>query len=446
MTSELGKTLSEKILNRRSFMAVVGAGYVGLPTAALFADAGFFVKVIDIKQSIIDALNEGCSHVTEPGLEELVSVNVKKGRLKGYSDYDIDFSEIDIIMIAVQTPISEKREPCIQYVMNALNVVGKRMKAGTLVVLNSTIPPNTTLNRVKPRLESLSGLKADVDFFLAYVPERIAPGKALDEFVEGTRLVGGIGRNSSKVAGELFNAVCRKVIETDATTAEIAKLAENTFRDVNIAFANELAIICEQTGSDVNSVISLANTHPRVKIHVPGPGVGGPCLTKDPYLLVNSLNLPCDVIRAARELNDSMPQHMVKLIKLALGNTKKSIADSKITILGVAYKGDTDDSRASPAESIIRDLIYLGADVTVYDSWCNESFEAQKKPSLEEALKGADCLVTITNHTEFQNLDLEKLKPLMNFNPAIVDGRRIIDPKVARKAGFSYYGLGLGSG
>jgi UDP-N-acetyl-D-mannosaminuronic acid dehydrogenase len=263
--------------------------------------------------------------------------------------------------------------------------------------------------------------------------------------VDGTRLVGGIGPKSTKIAAELFKTVCRKVIETDSTTAEIAKLAENTFRDVNIAFANQLALICERQGVDVRTVINLANTHPRVNIHVPGPGVGGPCLTKDPYFLINSLDLPYDLVKSARAVNLNMSNHMLQLIQQALSDTEKSIHNSRIAILGVAYKNDIDDSRSSPAEPIIRNLIHSGAQVIVYDSWCAESFGADRKNSLEEALEGADCLVVITNHTEFLNLNLKKIKMLMNSKPAIVDGRRIINPNTARQLGFSYFGLGLGA-
>jgi UDP-N-acetyl-D-mannosaminuronic acid dehydrogenase len=437
--------LIERIRKRSSRLIVVGAGYVGLPTAALFAEAGFPALVLDINPEIIHKLNQGCINTNEPGLNDLVSRNVQNGRLKAHLNQQIDFNQAEIVIIAVQTPVDEKREPYLQHLQRALDPIGKSLEPGMLVVLISTVPPKTTVSEVKPKLESLSGLSADKDFFLAYVPERIAPGKALKEFVNGTRLVGGIGKNSVTVAAELFKMVCKEVIETDSTTAEIAKLAENTYRDVNIAFANELALICERTGADVNDVINLANTHPRVNVHTPGPGVGGPCLTKDPYLLVNSLDLPCDVIKAAREVNDHMSKHMISLIQQALRNAGKSIKYSKIAILGVAYKKDTDDSRYSPAKLIIRGLISLGAQVNVYDPRCNESFGAQRKTSLEEALDGADCLVTITNHTELLNLNLQKLKTLMNFKPTIVDGRRIIDPKVARKVGFSYYGLGLGA-
>jgi UDP-N-acetyl-D-mannosaminuronic acid dehydrogenase len=315
-----------------------------------------------------------------------------------------------------------------------------------LVVLSSTVPPGTMQTLVKPKLESLSGLKADIDFYLAYVPERIAPGNTLKEFVESPRLVGGVGPNSTKIAAELFRTVCRTVIETDASTAEIAKLAENTFRDINIAYANQLALICEQQGVDVKKVIELANTHPRVNIHTPGPGVGGPCLTKDPYLLLHLSKLvDHDIIKTARKINDYMPKHMVKLTLQALKNTGKDIKGSKIAILGTAYKANVDDPRESPSKPIIQELTKLGAKVKAHDPQCKETFGAERANSLQEALKDSDCIIVVTDHIEFKNLDLQEIKMLMNDNPAIIDGRRRVNPHEAEKLGFIYYGVGFGN-
>jgi len=313
-----------------------------------------------------------------------------------------------------------------------------------LVIISSTVPPGTLLGKVKPKLESLSGLSVETEFYLAYAPERIAPGKALKEFVESPRLVGGIGPNSTKIASELFKTVCKTVIETDAVTAEVAKLAENTFRDVNIAFANQLALICEHYGVDVTEVIKLANTHPRVNIHMPGPGVGGPCLTKDPYLLINKIKpTDYDIIRTARKINDSMPKHVIELTLQALKNVRKEVKNSKIAILGTAYKGDVDDSRNSPSKQIIYELIRLGAKVVVYDPYCKESFGAKKASSLYEGVKDADCILILTDHTEFKNLHLKEIKALMNEKPVIVDGRRIVNPYEAKGLGFIYYGIGF---
>ena len=438
------ENLVNDIQNRSLRVTVLGSGYVGLPTAALFADAGFHVTAVDIKAEVVKAVNSGVSPVNELGLKELISRNVKAGRLSASLNTS-EMNEADAILISVQTPITQKRRPNLSFLKKALEDVGNAIRKGMLIVISSTVPPDTMQNMVKPKLGSLSGLKAETDFFLAYVPERIAPGNAIKEFVESPRLVGGIGPNSTKIASELFKTVCKTVIETDATTAEIAKLAENTFRDINIAFANQLALICEQHGVDVTEVIKLANTHPRVNIHTPGPGVGGPCLPKDPYLLTYKTSLKTqNLIKTARKINDYMPKHIVKLILQALKNTGKDIKKSKIAILGTAYKVDVDDSRGSPSKPIIKELIRLGAKVIAYDPHCSETFGAQKAKSLKNTVEKADCTIIVTDHKEFRKLNLQEIKTLMNDNPAIIDGRRIINPHEAEKLGFIYYGIGYG--
>ena len=424
-------------------LTVLGSGYVGLSTAALFAAAGFNVTALDVNQAIVTSVNGGVSPINEPGLQELVSQNVQSGKLKATLYSDTTFDREDAIIVSVQTPIGKNKKPNLFFLINALETIGKNLKRQMLIVICSTVPPRTMQDKVKPLLESLSGLKADTDFYLAYVPERIAPGKALQEFVESPRLVGGIGPNSTKKAAELFKTVCKKIIETDATTAEIAKTAENTFRDINIAFANQVALICEQDGADVTKVIELANTHPRVHIHTPGPGVGGPCLPKDPYLLIHKTKFQNNnIIKAAREINDYMPKHIVKLTLQALKHTSKNIKNSTITIAGTAYKANVDDARLSPSEPIIRQLTKLNADITVYDPYCKTTFGAKTANSLRQAVKNSDCLIIVTDHAEFKNLDLNQIKKMMNDKPAIVDSRRIIDPQEAEKHGFAYYGLG----
>jgi len=438
------KKLIEDIQNKNLCLAVLGSGYVGLPTAALFAETGFKVIAIDLKHEVVKAINNGLSPVNEPGLSKLVKRNVEAGRLRATQNTTEALSQADSVIISVQTPIDKKKKPNLRFLEKALKKIGRNLKKGTLVVISSTVPPGTMLGKVKSTLESLSGLKAETDFYLTYVPERIAPGKALKEFVESPRLIGGIGPNSTKLATELFRTVCKKVIETDASTAEVAKLAENTFRDVNIAFANQLALICEHQGVDVKNVIELANTHPRVNIHTPGPGVGGPCLTKDPYLLTyQSKPLNHDLIKTARKINDHMPEHIIKLTMQAIKTAGKNIQNSKIAVLGTAYKANVDDSRQSPSKTIVHKLIKLGSKIVTYDPYCKESFGAEKAKTLQQALEKADCTIISTDHAEFKNLNLKEIVTLMNDKPAIVDGRRIVNPNEAEKLGFIYYGTGF---
>lgn len=441
----IDEKLIAKIQQRSLCLAVLGSGYVGLPTAALFADAGFHVIAVDIKSEVVKAVNSGASPVNEPGLKELISRNVQAGKLKATLNSAEALNQADAVIISVQTPIDENIKPNLSFLTKALEDLGKNMKKGMLVIISSTVPPGTMLRKVKPKLESLSGLEAETEFHLAYVPERIAPGKAIKEFIESPRLVGGIGSNSTKIAAELFGTVCKEVVEADAATTEVAKLAENTFRDVNIAFANQLALVCEQLGVDVTEVIEHANTHPRVHIHTPGPGVGGPCLPKDPYLLLHSLSqTDHGLIGVARQINDNMPKHILSLILQALENAGKDATNSKIAVLGTAYKGNVNDSRLTPSETVIRELLRLGSKVITYDPFCDENFGARKVKSLYEAIENADCMAIITDHTEFKNLRLQEIKALMNEKPAIVDGRRIISSRRAKKMGFTYYGIGLG--
>src|SRR5271157_41352 len=437
--------LFKRVKQRNLRLAVLGCGYVGLPTIALFSDVGFTVTAIDVEAHVVENLNEGISPINEPGLQELVSRNFHGGRLKAALSSETVLSNQDAVIISVQTPIDKTNTPDLSFLMRAIKTVGRSLKQETLVVVCSTVPPRTTEEKVKPLLESLSGLKAKDDFYLAYVPERITPGKALKEFVETPRLVGGIGKDSTAVTAELFRTICKRIIETDATTAEISKAAENTFRDVNIAFANQLALICEQHGTDVTEVIELANTHPRVNIHASGPGVGGPCLTKDPYLLIYESKLNTqNIIKTARSINDYMPHHLVELTLKAIVETGKNVKNSRVAILGTAYKADVDDPRFSPSESVIKELMSLGAEAFSFDPHCTETFGAKKAESLSQTLKDADCLLVLTDHVEFKRLNLNEIKTLMNNKPAIIDGKRIINPCQAKKLGFTYYGVGYG--
>ncbi|MHA1872568.1 MAG: nucleotide sugar dehydrogenase [Candidatus Heimdallarchaeaceae archaeon] len=439
------KIIVKEIRSKRLYVTVLGSGYVGLPAATLFADVGFHVIAIDVKPEVVKAVNNGISPINESGLHELIRRNVQAGRLKATLNSTEVLTKADAVIISVQTPINKNKKPNLSFLTKALEEVGKTIKKRTLVVISSTVPPGTTLKKAKPKLEFLSGLKADTEFYLAYVPERIAPGKALKEFVENPRLIGGIGPNSTKIAAELFRTVCKKVIETDAATAEVAKLAENTFRDINIAFANQLALICEQHGVDAKKVIELANTHPRVNIHTSGPGVGGPCLTKDPYLLIYKTKLTkLNLIETARQVNDYMPKHIVKMTLQGLRDIGKNIKNSKIAILGTAYKANVDDSRLSPSKPIIQKLLDLNAKVVAYDPYCSESFNAKKAESLIEAVKDSDCIIIVTDHDEFKEIELSRVKKIMRSNPLIVDGRRVINPAEAKNAGFKYYGVGYG--
>lgn len=438
--------LIKRIKKRKARIAVLGLGRVGLPTAAIFANAGFEVIGVDINPKVIATVSKGKIPYIEPNLSTILKNSIKKGKLKVTTDSIKATKDSDVVIVCVQTPLTKDKKPNLSYLKNACNAIARGLSGGKLVIIESTVPPKTTQNIIAPLLEDKSGLRCGIDFWLAYCPERIAPGKAIREFVENPRIVGGYDEGSATIAAELFGTVVKgEVLITDCLSAEVAKLAENTFRDVNIAFANELALICEHLGADVMEVIRLANTHPRVNIHKPGCGVGGPCLPKDPYMLldgVEPLGFKSRVIVSSRELNDFMPEHTVELAEKALLKSGKNIEKSKIAILGAAYKEEVDDPNNSPTEGIVKRLMTLGAKIFVYDPYCKESFGAKKASSIPEAVKRADCLLITVNHKAFKKLELRKIKGLMSKDPLIVDSGRIIDPAKARKEGFKYYGTG----
>jgi len=301
--------------------------------------------------------------------------------------------------------------------------------------------------KTSAKLESISGLSCGSDFWLSYCPERLTPSDSVRDFINNDRIIGGFDAQSTRLASHLFRQVIKgEVLLTDSLTAETVKLAENTFRDVNIAFANELALICEQYGVDVQEVIKFANTHPRVNVHRPSCGVGGPCLPKDPYLLLARAkqHTKDSVIKCSRRLNSFMELHTLSKVLTALRITKKDVNPSRISVLGVTYKKGSDDITNTPAMSIIKKLLSLGAQVNVYDPRCAESFGGKRCKGPYEAIADTDCLLILTDHKEFASLNLKKVKEIMNKPACIVDGRRVINPVEAASVGIMYFGIGLG--
>jgi len=426
-------------------ISVIGLGYVGISTAAAFAESGFRVTGYDIDDETVSMISHNQILIEEPDLKMVVKRNFEAGRLKAESYSEFEAVGSDCIMICVQTPVNNEKIPDLAFVeavFEKLNNASLRRKA---VVLVSTVPPGTLSNYAKHVVEK-THLKPDEEMFLAYAPERISPGNPFSEFTRNPRLIGGIGPNSTAAVASLFETVCRKVVKTDAVSAEISKLAENTYRDVNIAFVNELSLICEAAGADVTEVIRLANSHPRVALHRPGPGVGGPCLTKDPYFLLanNSIGQEIDVIATARRTNDFMSVHAAKIIMNALESAGIKKNQSAVALLGMAYKAGVGDMRCSPAVRIKDVLLTEGIVLRIYDPYVRDDLNGLIVDSIEECVRGADCLVVLTDHLDFKGINLGKVKPLMNRRPIIVDTRRVFDPQEALRVGFSYYGIGYG--
>jgi len=437
-----------RIKDRSAKIVVVGLGYVGLTVAVAFSSIGFRVMGVDIDTNVVKTISEGNSHLSEPSLDELVKSVVNKGLLKATVLYNEAIEVFDVVIICVPTPLKDNNDPDLFYLEDACKNIASNLDRGKLIIIASTLPPGCTLHFLVPLLERVSGLRCGVDFYLAYCPERILPGRAFKEFVMNAQLVGGFNKASGKLGKALFKTVVKgPIIVTDVATAEVTKLAENTFRDVNIALANEFALLCEVLGVDVKEVVRLANTHPRVNILSPGPGVGGSCLPKDPWLLLHPARLKgfsSRIIASSREANGIMPKHIVELVLKGLNEAGKNIEGARIAVLGTAYKSDVPDHRLSPSKIIIEELKRLATKLVAFDPYCEESFGAKKARSLKEAVRDADCVIIATDHTEFRKIRLSKLKNLMKDMPIVIDGRRILNPLEARKLGYIYYGVGYG--
>lgn len=444
-------------IRNSKLIVVIGMGYVGIPCAALLADVAGH-KVIGVQRRSersgwkIDALNQGKSPFEghEPGLAELIARVVEKGTFRVTDDVAV-CRDADVILIDVQTPTDSVRVPQYLSLREVSAGVGQYMQKGTLVVIESTVAPGTTQNIVQPILEETSGMKAGKDFYLAFSYERVMPGKLLEYLVDFPRVVGGIDVQSTELAVELYHTIVkREITATDVLTAELAKTVENAYRDVNIAFANEIALICESLGVDVYEMRELINARPDRHMHLSGAGVGGHCLPKDTWLLrfgvkeYGTRDVDTAMITLARRINDAMPDHMVRLVEEALAEARREVRGARVAVLGIAYLEDSDDIRNTPAQPLINALRARGASVIAHDPfvWGYEGEELTR--DLDEALRGADCLALVTKHQMYFELDLEHVKGLMR-TPVIVDGRNVFSAKAYREAGFIYRGIGKGS-
>jgi UDP-N-acetyl-D-mannosaminuronic acid dehydrogenase len=415
-------------------ICVIGLGYIGLPTAAMFATHGARVIGVDVNEGVLSVLNSGDVHIEETGLRMLVRDAMQSGNLVVRREPE----PADAFIIAVPTPFHKDKTADLRAVTNAAESVIPHVRKGNIVILESTSPPGTTMRLVKPILER-SGLVAGKDFSLAYSPERVLPGQILKELTENARVIGGIDTRSAEASRDLYAAfVTGEIRLTDATTAEMAKLMENTFRDVNIALANEFSLIAETVGIDVWEAIEIANRHPRVRILRPGPGVGGHCIAVDPWFLVEAAPREARLIRQARLVNDSMPHHVADLVMRAAGTERSPT----VACLGLTYKADVDDTRESPAVEVVELLVSRGAFPKVYDphvkAWqAKGTYQAQ---SIEDAIRDADAALILVEHAEFLAMNAEAFKGMRGRT--IIDTRACIAPDALRNAGFSVVLLG----
>jgi UDP-N-acetyl-D-mannosaminuronic acid dehydrogenase len=392
-------TTDNKLFNK---VCVMGLGYIGLPTASILATKGYDVLGVDISQDVVNTINKGEIHIVEPDLDILVKSAVNSGKLKA----SLEPGEADVFFICVPTPFKDNYKPDISYIENATNKIAPYVKKGNLVILESTSPPKTTA--IVAKILKDNGVNTDTDVYVAHAPERVLPGNILHEAIYNDRIIGGINKKSSEVCKEFYKTFVKgPIYTTNAVTAEMAKLCENAFRDVNIAFANELSIIADKLNIDVWELIELANKHPRVNILKPGPGVGGHCIAVDPWFIVDATPKEAQLIKQARVVNRHKTDWVINKIvaevnKFEQKHNKKPI----IGCLGLAYKANIDDLRESPALEITKKLISMQLNVMAVEPNV-DSYKDFVIFEYQAVLKKSDIIVFLVGHREFVGLKFD---------------------------------------
>lgn len=413
-------------------VSVIGLGYIGLPTAAIIASHGVKVIGVDIDKDTINIINQGKAHIVEPKLDSLVKNTIQNGSFIATNKP----KKSDVFIIAVPTPFLDDYSPDLSYIKSAIKSIAPVLEKGNIVILESTSPVGTTEEMARllaserqdlifPELDDNS---INFDVSIAYCPERVMPGNIISELIENNRIIGGMTKTCSKRAIDVYQIFVKsECMTSDCRTAELAKLVENSFRDVNIAFANELSLISDKLNINVWNLIKLTNHHPRVNILKPGPGVGGHCIAVDPWFIINSLPDETKLIKAAREVNDRKPQYILSLIDKAIKSTSKEISDINITCLGISFKADIDDLRGSPALKIVKSLCQYNLNklnivepnISELPSSINNNANLT---SLDLAINDADIVVVLVDHSEFKLMDRAVLS-----NKIIVDSKGLFN-------------------
>jgi UDP-N-acetyl-D-mannosaminuronic acid dehydrogenase len=382
-------------------LVTIGLGYIGLPTSIMFAKHGVDVIGVDVQQEVVDSLNHGKIHIEEPGLQEALEEVMETGKFKASTEPE----KADAFIIAVPTPNKDDQYKSVdlKYVLSAVENMIPYLEKNNTVIVESTIAPRTTDDHVKPLLEK-AGFTIGEDLFLVHCPERVLPGQIMHELIYNNRIIGGVTEACKQAGANLYRTFVQgELILTDAKTAEMSKLMENTYRDVNISLANELVKICTKLGINALDVIEMANKHPRVNLHSPGPGVGGHCLAVDPYFIVAEAPEQAKLIYQARDINVSMPSFVVEQVAKILGG----IEDKKITVFGLTYKGNVDDVRESPAMDIYGELKAAGAkEVVAYDPHVKKDWVEK---DIEVAVKNSSLVLVLTDHSEFKSIETNDL-------------------------------------
>jgi UDP-N-acetyl-D-mannosaminuronic acid dehydrogenase len=415
-------------------VCVIGQGHIGLPTALTIAANGFQVTGVDTNEQLVSDLNAGKNVFIEPGLTELLQATLASKTYKASSTP----AQADVFIVSVPTPLDSSNAPVLDFVIAAAESIAPHITAGAIVVLESTVPPGTTEGIFKTTLLKHSELKPDIDYHIAHCPERVLPGTILRELVENDRVIGGATADaSSKTAAFYETFVSGEVFETDSVTAELVKLSENIYRDVNIGFANELANISEELGADVWDVIKVANQHPRVNIHQPGPGVGGYCIPVAPWMLSANVKQSPKTVLTARGINAGQPSKIATRVIDLLADTP----NPTVAVLGTAYKGGVGDARATPSLEVIERLNQSGINVKVHDPFTT-AFPYPIE-SLESALEQSDLAIILTDHSDFRSIDPSRAASLMKTH-IVVDTRNMLTTREWEQAGFTVVKLGVG--
>ncbi|WP_102273654.1 nucleotide sugar dehydrogenase [Cytobacillus massiliigabonensis] len=416
-------------------LCVIGLGYIGLPTAVMFASHGLQVHGMDVNEKAVTMIRNKQLHIEENGLQERLNAVIDSGNLTVSTTPE----EADIFIIAVPSPINADKTANLEYVRTATKSIVPYVRKGNLVILESTVPPRTVEDVMMPVLEE-TGLVFGEELYISHSPERVIPGKVFEELVNNDRIVGGINEESSRLTEELYRTFVKGTIHiTDATTAEMVKVIENTYRDINIAFANELAKISEKINVNVWEAIKLANYHPRVNIHLPGPGVGGHCIAVDPWFLVELQPDLAKMIHLARSTNDGMPEHTANRVQELLN--KQGIQKGRVAVLGLAFKANIDDMRESPSMDVLRHLESQSTDYTAYDPHIKENKHPRQTQDILEAVDHADMILILTDHAEFKEMDPAQLAGKMRTR-IVFDTKNCLNRSKWEAAGFELYALG----
>jgi UDP-N-acetyl-D-glucosamine dehydrogenase len=439
MESNYKDTLVKRLQDRTAVVAVLGLGYVGLPLATVFGEAGYKVIGVEPNEAKVEMANRGESYVIDVPSEQLAAL-VKAGRFEATTD-NARLLEADAVSICVPTPLRKTGDPDLSYIASATEALAPYLHRGMIVVLESSTYPGTTREMVLTRLEEVSGLKAGEDYFLAFSPERVDPGRKDWTTINTPKVVGGMTQDCSEVAGIWYAQALKTVVPvSSAEVAEMAKLLENTFRMINIGLVNEMAIMCDRLGVDVWEVIDAAATKPfGFMKFTPGPGLGGHCIPIDPLYLswkLRSLKYTARFIELASEINTSMPRFVVTKVQDGLNQQCKPVKGSKILVLGVAYKPDIDDVRESPALDVIGLLEQKGAHVSYHDPFIpsidHEGLNMQSVVDLMTAVRQADCVVIVTNHSAYDYAAILEASKLVIDTRNALGNKGKNNPKVVR--------------